>query len=86
MYQAFSYLGVLAFGEIEFYITAAKILFILAFFLCSILISTGAIGDAGHIGFKYYKDPGAFADGAPGVFKVFVFAALVSLRASPLLD
>ncbi|WWD07006.1 hypothetical protein V865_005103 [Kwoniella europaea PYCC6329] len=73
---AFSYLGVLAFGEAEFALTAMKLLFIVAFFLCSILITSGAIGDQGKIGFKYYSDPGAFADGVSGVFKVFVFAAL----------
>ncbi|KAB8228612.1 uncharacterized protein BDW43DRAFT_303706 [Aspergillus alliaceus] len=28
------------------------------------------------IGFRYYHDPGAFADGIKGVFKIFVFAGL----------
>ncbi|WVQ84855.1 hypothetical protein IAT38_007012 [Cryptococcus sp. DSM 104549] len=73
----FSYLGVLAFGEAEFIVTAIKLLFILSFFLCSILITSGAIGNQGVVGFKYYHDPGAFADGAAGTFKVFVFAALM---------
>nr|XP_018259443.1 uncharacterized protein I303_08372 [Kwoniella dejecticola CBS 10117]OBR81601.1 hypothetical protein I303_08372 [Kwoniella dejecticola CBS 10117] len=75
-FLSFSYLGVLAFGEAEFFLTAAKLIFIMAFFLCSILITSGAIGDQGKVGFKFYKDPGAFADGAIGTFKVFVFAAL----------
>ena len=75
----FAYLGVLAFGEAEFIVTTIKLVFILAFFICAILISTGAIGDQGKVGFKYYHNPGAFSDGAPGVFKLFVFAALVSM-------
>ncbi|OCF32138.1 hypothetical protein I316_06294 [Kwoniella heveanensis BCC8398] len=76
VFLAFSYLGVLAFGEAEFALTLMKLLFIGAFFLCSILITTAAIGSQGKIGFKFYNDPGAFADGVSGVFKVFVFAAL----------
>ncbi|WVQ83832.1 hypothetical protein IAT38_005976 [Cryptococcus sp. DSM 104549] len=76
VFLSFSYLGVLAFGEAEFVVTAVKLLFILAFFICSILITSGAIGNQGVVGFKFYHDPGAFADGAAGVFKVFVFAAL----------
>nr|XP_019050070.1 hypothetical protein I302_00491 [Kwoniella bestiolae CBS 10118]OCF29000.1 hypothetical protein I302_00491 [Kwoniella bestiolae CBS 10118] len=58
------------------FLTATKLIFIFAFFVCSILITSGAIGNQGKVGFKYYNDPGAFADGVTGVFKVFVFAAL----------
>jgi amino acid transporter len=77
---AFSFLGVESFGEAEFIITAIKLLFILAYFLCAILLTSGAIGNAGPIGFRFYRDPGAFADGVVGVFKVFVFASLVRFR------
>lgn len=72
----FSYLGVLAFGEAEYAITFIKLLFIVSMYICCVLITTGAIGDGDKIGFKYWHDPGAFADGVAGVFKVFVFAAL----------
>ncbi|KAF4544027.1 Amino acid permease [Lasiodiplodia theobromae] len=75
IFLSFTFLGVYTFGEAEFWLSAAKLLFIAAFFLCAILISSGAIGGE-KIGFKFYKDPGAFADGAKGVFKIFVFAAL----------
>lgn len=75
VFLSFTFLGVYAFGEAEFWLSAAKLLFIAAFFLCAILISTGAIGGE-KIGFKYYQDPGSFADGVKGVFKIFVFAAL----------
>ncbi|KAF4921622.1 General amino acid permease AGP3 [Colletotrichum viniferum] len=54
---------------------SSKFLAIFAFFLCAILITSGVLGGE-KIGFKFYHDPGAFADGAKGVFKVFVFAAL----------
>ncbi|ORX34311.1 amino acid permease [Kockovaella imperatae] len=77
VFLLFAYLGVLAFGEAEFFITATKLIFILAFFLCAILISSGAIGTQGPVGFRYYHDPGAFVDGVEGVFKIFVFAALL---------
>ena len=77
IFLLFAYLGVLAYGEVEFIVTAIKMIFILAFFICAILISSGAIGDQGKVGFKYYHDPGAFTDGVEGVFKLFVFAALV---------
>ncbi|KAM0229000.1 hypothetical protein ACHAPO_010275 [Fusarium lateritium] len=74
-FMAFQFLGIASFGEAEFWLAVAKVVSIAAFFLCAILISTGVIGGE-TIGFKFYHDPGAFADGIKGVFKVFVFAAL----------
>ncbi|KAJ0328447.1 hypothetical protein COL922a_013213 [Colletotrichum nupharicola] len=74
-FLAFTLLGVKSFGEAEFWLALVKILAIFAFFLCTILITSGVLGGE-KIGFKFYHDPGAFADGAKGVFKVFVFAAL----------
>ncbi|CAG8943060.1 unnamed protein product [Penicillium salamii] len=75
LFMSFAFLGVWAFGEAEFWLALFKVVAIAIFFLCAILISSGVIG--GHkIGFKYYGDPGPFADGAKGVFKIFVFAAL----------
>jgi amino acid transporter len=68
-------LGVRVFGETEFWFTLAKILALVAFFLCAILISTGVIGGE-KIGFKYYHNPGPFGGSTEGVFKTFVFAAL----------
>lgn len=43
------------------------------FFIIAIVISSGGIGP-GPIGFKYWRDPGAFADGINGVAKTFVIA------------
>ena len=73
--MSFALLGVWAFGEAEFWLALVKIVAIFAFFLCSILITTGVIGGQ-KIGFNYYHDPGPFADGAKGVFEIFVFAGL----------
>lgn len=46
---------------------------LLAFFILAICISTGGVGP-GPIGFKYYHDPGAFADSINGVARTFVVA------------
>lgn len=75
--QCFTMLGVRSFGEAEFWLASIKILFIFAFFFCAILITSGAIGTHEKIGFKFYHDPGAFADGPAGVFKVFVLASML---------
>ncbi|PPJ60301.1 hypothetical protein CBER1_01297 [Cercospora berteroae] len=75
IFMAFTFLGVKSFGEAEFWLASIKVLFIVIFFICAILISTGVIGGE-KIGFKFYRDAGPFADGVKGVCKIFVFAAL----------
>lgn len=50
-----------------------KVLALIVFFILAICISAGAIGP-GAIGFKYWDDPGAFADSINGVAKTFVVA------------
>lgn len=50
-----------------------KVLALIVFFILAICISTGAIGPQ-TIGFKYWHDPGALADGINGVAKTFVVA------------
>ncbi|KAM5363531.1 hypothetical protein ACJZ2D_011974 [Fusarium nematophilum] len=74
-FLAFTFLGIKSFGEAEFWLALIKVIAILGFFLCAILITSGVIGGQ-KIGFKFYHDPGPFADGVKGVFKIFVFAAL----------
>lgn len=73
--MAFTFLGVYAFGEAEFWLSSLKLVFIVAFFICAILITSGVIGGQ-KIGFEYYRNPGAFANGIRVVFEIFVFAAL----------
>ena len=71
-----SLLGIWVFGEAEFWLSLTKVLAIAAFFIRSILISTGVIGHR-KIDFSYYPDPCPFNNnGAQGVFQIFVFAAL----------
>jgi len=48
-----------------------KVLALIVFFILAICISAGGIGPQ-TIGFKYWHDPGAFADGINGVAKTFV--------------
>lgn len=57
----------------EFWLALIKVVSISFFFVIAIAISAGGIGP-GPIGFKYWKDPGAFADGINGVAKTFVIA------------
>ena len=68
-----SLVGVLVYGEIEFWLSLVKILAILAYFVLAILIDVGVIGGT-SIGIRYWHNPGMFADGINGVAKVFVIA------------
>ncbi|PLB44875.1 hypothetical protein P170DRAFT_513001 [Aspergillus steynii IBT 23096] len=73
LFLGLSNLGVLAYGEMEFWLSLIKVLALVAFFILAICISTGGIGP-GPIGFRYWRDPGAFADSINGVAKTFVVA------------
>ncbi|KUI72436.1 hypothetical protein VM1G_07615 [Cytospora mali] len=74
-YQVTSLLGVVVWGEMEFYFACWKLFCILGGFLCAILLNTGAIG--GHyIGFQYWKDPGPIANGINGFGQCFLLAAV----------
>lgn len=50
-----------------------KVLALIVFFILAICISAGGIGPQ-TIGFKYWDNPGAFADSINGVAKTFVVA------------
>lgn len=54
-------------------ICSIKVLSLIVFFILAICISSGGIGPQ-TIGFKYWHDPGAFADGINGVASTFVVA------------
>ncbi|ORY87449.1 amino acid permease [Leucosporidium creatinivorum] len=71
----FSFLGVRAYGEAEFWLTLIKVIAIFIFFIVAIIIDTGGIGSQGYIGARYWSEPGAFTDGLKGVASVFVVAA-----------
>jgi amino acid transporter len=72
-FLAFSLVGVLIYGEIEFWLSLIKILAILIYFIFAILIDIGVIG-GNYIGVRYWKNSNAFADGINGVARVFAIA------------
>lgn len=76
-FLAFQLLGVTAFGEAEFWLALLKLVGLVAYFIFSIVyISGGIIGyDGPALGFHYWSDPGAFANGFRGVASVFVFCS-----------
>lgn len=73
LFISLSMLGVLAYGEVEFWLSLIKVISITIFFILAIAISAGGIGPQ-KIGFKYWNDPGAFADSINGVARTFVIA------------
>ena len=73
IFISLSMLGVLAYGEVEFWLSLIKVISISIFFILAIAISAGGIGPQ-KIGFKYWNDPGAFADSINGVARTFVIA------------
>ncbi|KAI1158279.1 amino acid permease/ SLC12A domain-containing protein [Nemania serpens] len=74
LFQGTSLLGVVVYGEMEFWLAAWKLFTVLGGFLVAILVNTGAIGGE-YIGFRYWRDPGVIANGINGFGKTFVLAA-----------
>ncbi|KAI0485346.1 amino acid permease/ SLC12A domain-containing protein [Xylariaceae sp. FL0804] len=72
-----SLLGVLVYGEMEFWLALFKFAVVIILYLVAILLNTGAIGDGGYVGFQYWRDPGPFANGINGFGKVLVLAAVM---------
>lgn len=68
-------LGVVVYGELEYYLGWFKILSLALCFFLSILVNVGAFGN-GYIGFKYWGSPtGPIVNGINGFGQVFVLAA-----------
>ncbi|KAF2646275.1 hypothetical protein P280DRAFT_6413 [Massarina eburnea CBS 473.64] len=57
---AVNYFGVSFFGELEFWLSSIKVVAIVGIILLAFLLAVGA-GPGPATGFKYYKNPGAFA-------------------------
>jgi len=74
-YQAISLFGVIVYGELEFWLALWKISCVMVTYLLAILVNTGGIGHD-YIGFRYWKDPGPFANGINGFGQSFVLAAV----------
>lgn len=75
-----NWLGIKYFGEIEFWLSSAKVLVIIGLIILSLVIALGG-ADGDRRGFRYWNDPGAFkplwADGAAGRF-LAVWSSMVT--------
>jgi amino acid transporter len=69
--------GVRGYGEVEFFLSAVKIIACTGFIILGIIIDCGGVptDTRGYIGFKYWSNPGAFHNGFNGFCSVFVNAA-----------
>lgn len=69
--------GVRGYGEVEFVLSCIKIAACCGFIIFAIIVNVGGVpsDDRGYIGFRYWKDPGAFKNGFKGFCSVFVTAA-----------
>ncbi|KAF7732589.1 hypothetical protein EC973_003336 [Apophysomyces ossiformis] len=65
--------GVRIYGELEYWFAMIKILIVIVFIIIAILVTSGAVGGR-VIGFEYWRDPGAFVDGAVGTVSVLLQA------------
>ncbi|KAK3054313.1 hypothetical protein LTR09_004581 [Extremus antarcticus] len=74
-YQCIGLLGIVVYGEAEFWLATIKIVFVGITFLLSILVNTGAMG-GDYIGFRYWKTPGPVINGINGFGQSFVLAAV----------
>ncbi|CAG1977436.1 unnamed protein product [Fusarium graminearum] len=59
LFTAANFMPVRWFGEFEMWFSSIKVITIIGFIIFSICVNAG-VGDQGYIGFKYWKDPGAF--------------------------
>ncbi|KAI1071813.1 hypothetical protein LB507_005268 [Fusarium sp. FIESC RH6] len=59
LFTAANFMPVRWFGEFEMWFSSIKVVTIIGFIIFSICVNAG-VGDQGYLGFKYWKDPGAF--------------------------
>lgn len=75
-FLAFQLLGVEAFGEAEFWLALVKLIGLVSYFIFAIVYAAGGLkGQDKALGFTYWHNPGAFAQGFRGVATVFVFCS-----------
>jgi len=60
--------GIRWFGEFEFFLSSIKVLILLGLIIMTIVLAAGGGPDRDAKGFRFYKDPGAFASYAKGMF------------------
>lgn len=70
-----NYLGIELFGELEFWLSSFKVIIIVGIIIFALVIACGGGPDGDAPGFRYWHNPGAFAelyaDGALGKFLGF---------------
>ncbi|RGP70967.1 aat family amino acid transporter [Fusarium sporotrichioides] len=59
LFTAANFMPVRWFGEFEMWFSSIKVITIIGFIVFSICVNAG-VGDQGYLGFKYWKEPGAF--------------------------
>ncbi|KAJ4301194.1 histidine permease [Kalmusia sp. IMI 367209] len=67
--------GVKGYGEAEFVFAIVKVAAVIGFIILGIIINIGGGPNGEYIGFKYWRDPGAFHNGFKGFCGTFVNAA-----------
>ncbi|EER25957.1 general amino-acid permease GAP1, putative [Coccidioides posadasii C735 delta SOWgp] len=67
--------GVQGYGEAEFIFSIIKVVAIVGFIILGIVINIGGGDNGSYIGFRYWRDPGAFNHGFKGLCSCFVNAA-----------
>ncbi|KAI9485749.1 MAG: amino acid permease/ SLC12A domain-containing protein [Benjaminiella poitrasii] len=70
---AINLVGVKLFGELEYWFAILKILIVLVFIIIGICVTTGGLG-GDTIGFRYWSNPGSFANGGVGTINVLLSA------------
>ncbi|KIW68285.1 hypothetical protein PV04_04242 [Phialophora macrospora] len=70
-----NYFGIRFFGEFEFWLSTLKVIVIIGIIILSLVLALGGGPDHDRKGFRYWKDPGAFAEyideGPTGRFLAF---------------
>ncbi|CDR37487.1 CYFA0S01e11122g1_1 [Cyberlindnera fabianii] len=72
---ASNFYGASGYAEAEFWMNLAKVLMLIGFIIVGIIVDCGGNSTSEYIGFRYFKDPGAFSHGFKGVCAVFVTSA-----------
>jgi len=77
MVIAINLVGVKGYGEVEFVLGTMKVLAVVGFIIFGIIDNCGGVKSdpRGYIGFQYWSNPGAFANGFRGFCSVFVTAS-----------
>jgi amino acid transporter len=57
-----NWLGIRFFGELEFWLSSIKVVVIIGVIILSLVLALGGGPDHDRKGFRYWKNPGAFAE------------------------